>query len=50
LDSFLKEQVQPWIPEFCRRIEGAARMPFYRRLAGFLSALLAHTPVDTSVH
>ncbi|MGQ9593634.1 MAG: TorD/DmsD family molecular chaperone [Anaerolineae bacterium] len=43
--AFLEQQVQPWLPRFCQRVEEAARLPFYRELARLASALLAATPM-----
>ncbi len=42
--AFLEQQVQPWLPRFCRRVIEAARLPFYRELARLASALLAAAP------
>jgi len=47
---FLHEQVQPWLPTFCQRVEEAARMPFYRNLARLAEPLLSATPTLMSSH
>ena len=47
---FLHEQVHSWLPEFCQRVEGAARMPFYRELARLAEPLLSVVPRPMSSH
>jgi len=42
--AFLQQQVQPWLPAFCRRVEKAARIPFYRELARLAEQVLSATP------
>ena len=46
--AFLQEQVRPWLPAFCRRVEEAARLPFYRNLTRLAERLLAIDPIPTS--
>ena len=44
--AFLSQQVLSWLPEFCRRVEEASRISFYRelaRLAGVLLERIAET-------
>ncbi len=44
--AFLSQLVLPWLPEFCRRVEEASRISFYRelaRLAGVLLGRIAET-------
>jgi TorA maturation chaperone TorD len=43
--AFLRDEVQPWVPEFCQRVHGAARIPFYRELAWLLEPLLSTAPI-----
>lgn len=31
--AFLEQQVRPWLPAFCRRVEASARLAFYPALA-----------------
>jgi TorA maturation chaperone TorD len=45
---FLSEQVRPWLPAFCQRVEQAARLPFYRELARLVEPLLAAVPPPLS--
>lgn len=42
--GFLRGQVQPWLGAFCRRVEAAARMPFYREMAHLAERLLFAAP------
>ncbi|MFN3763239.1 MAG: molecular chaperone [Anaerolineae bacterium] len=42
--AFLNQQVRPWVPAFCRRVEEAARLPFYRELAHLTALLLSVIP------
>jgi len=42
--AFLSQQVQPWLPAFCRRVKEAARLPFYRELACLAEPLLSVVP------
>jgi TorA maturation chaperone TorD len=46
--AFLSQQVQPWLPAFCQRVEQAARLPFYRELARLVEPLLAAIPLSLS--
>jgi DMSO reductase family type II enzyme chaperone len=48
-ETFLSQQVQPWLPEFCRRVEEAARIPFYPELAKLVKLFLGniHEPGQT---
>jgi TorA maturation chaperone TorD len=48
-ETFLSQQVQPWLPEFCWRVEEAARIPFYPELAKLVKLLLGniHEPGQT---
>lgn len=39
-DTFLLEQVGPWVPGWCRRAAEAALLPFYRQLLQFTGQLL----------
>ena len=39
--TFLSQQVRPWLPAFCRRVKEAARLPFYRELACLAESLLS---------
>jgi len=39
--TFLSQQVRPWLPAFCRRVKEAARLPFYRELAHLAEPLLS---------
>lgn len=48
--AFLRDQVQPWLPTFCQRVEEAARMPFYRNLARLAEPLLSAAPTLMSSH
>jgi len=38
--AFLSRQVTPWLPEFCRRVEEASRVSFYRELVRLAAVLL----------
>jgi len=42
--AFLRDQIRPWLPTFCRRVEEAARISFYRELAGLAESLLCPKP------
>ena len=44
LRTFLTQQMRPWLPAFCRRVEEAARIPFYRALAHLTESLLSDIP------
>jgi TorA maturation chaperone TorD len=46
--AFLGRHLQRWVSAFCARIGEAAQEPFYRKLAGCLTAFLAHPPPDPS--
>jgi len=39
-EAFLSQQLLPWLSPFCRRVEEASRIPFYRELARLTEALL----------
>jgi TorA maturation chaperone TorD len=39
-ESFLLEEIGPWVPGWCRRAAAAAMQPFYRQLLGFSGQLL----------
>lgn len=39
-ESFLLEEIGPWVPGWCRRAAAAALQPFYRQLLGFAGQLL----------
>lgn len=39
-ESFLLEEIGPWVPGWCRRAAAAAMQPFYRQLLGFAGQLL----------
>ncbi len=45
--AFLNQQVRPWLPSFCRRVEETARLPFYRELARLAELLVAVVPTST---
>jgi len=47
--AFLEQQLQLWLPRFCRRVIEAARLPFYRELARLATALLAVAPTPHHV-
>ena len=42
--AFLSQQVLPWLPEFCHRVEDASRISFYREMARLAAALLGEFP------
>ena len=46
--AFLSQQVRPWLPTFCHRVEQAARLPFYRELARLAEPLLTAVPLPSS--
>lgn len=46
--AFLEQQLRPWLANFCRRVEEAARLPFYRELAHLVEPLLSVAPDPTS--
>lgn len=48
--TFLRDHVQPWLPRFCRRVEEAARVPFYRELARLTASLLSVASQHESSH
>lgn len=48
--AFLSQQVQPWLPTFCQRVEQAARLPFYCELARLVEPLLAAVPPPLPSH
>lgn len=47
--AFLNQQVRPWLPSFCRRVEAAARLPFYRELAHLTEPLLSVVPESSRI-
>lgn len=47
--AFLEQQVRSWVPAFCRRVEEAARLPFYRELAHLAEALLSIVPESSRI-
>jgi len=48
--AFLSQQMRPWLPAFCQRVEQAARLPFYRELARLVEPLLAAIPLSLSAY
>lgn len=42
--TFLEQQVRSWLPEFCQRVDQAARIPFYREIVRLIQALLLVVP------
>lgn len=43
-EAFLFQQLKPWLPEFSKRVEEAARIPFYPELVKLAMLLLENSP------
>lgn len=44
IENFLSEQLRPWLPEFCKRVQETARLPFYGGVVELTKEVLDYFP------